>query len=124
MKIYCCNCRKDVEAALVHGDVVYPHRPDLFKKHFYMCPYCGKFVGCHGLSTRPLGCIPTEEIKIARKRIHAKIDPIWKTGKMSRRELYKYISEKLGYTYHTGETRTVQECFKILDIVEKLQCAK
>lgn len=121
MKIYCCKCRKKVEAYLVTGDKIYPHRPDLYSKHFYECPKCGNYVGCHGTTTRPLGCIPSEEIKIMRKRIHALLDPIWKSGKISRGKMYSAISKRLGYTYHTGETKTIQECLKIYDIITEIK---
>lgn len=121
MKIYCCNCRKKVEAWLVKGDKIYPHRPDLYDKNFYQCPHCGQYVGCHGNSTRPLGCIPSEEVKIARKKLHALMDPIWKKGLISRSKLYSLISKKLGYTYHNGETRTVQECLQVYDIIMQIK---
>lgn len=121
MKIYCCKCRKDVEAILVKGNKIYPHRPDLYKKFFYQCPHCNNYVGCHRQTTRPLGCIPTTEIKIARQKVHALMDPLWKEEKISRKELYKYISDKLGYTYHNGETRSVQECLKVYDLVMELK---
>lgn len=117
MKIYCCKCRKDVEAILVKGNKIYPHRPDLYKKNFYQCPHCNNYVGCHGETTRPLGCIPTNEIKIARRKVHALMDPLWKEKKISRKDLYKYISDKLGYTYHNGETRSIQECLKVYDLI-------
>lgn len=121
MKIWCCNCQKEINGALVTGAIVYPHRPDLYKKYFYMCPKCGKFVGCHPGTKRPLGCIPTEAIKEARKRIHAKMDPLWKSGKITRPQLYRLISKKLGYTYHNGETKTVIECMKVWDIVDEIE---
>lgn len=121
MRIYCCNCRKEVEAQLVKGHVIYPHRPDLYKKYHYLCPLCGGYVGCHKGTTRPLGCIPTEAIKIARKKLHAKMDPLWKSGLISRGKLYALISKELGYTYHNGNTRTVQECLRVYDIVDNIE---
>lgn len=42
MKIYCCWCKKEVDARLVNGKTIYPHRHDLFSKKFYMCPDCGQ----------------------------------------------------------------------------------
>lgn len=122
MKIYCCKCEKEVEAYLVKGLNVYPHRLDLCNLNFYMCPDCGNFVGCHKGTLRPLGCIPTKELKLARMKLHAKMDPLWKDKKLiTRKQLYKRISDKLGYTYHNGETRTLIECFKVYDIVEEIE---
>lgn len=120
MKIYCCNCRKEVEAILIKGDKIYPHRPDLYKKNFYQCPTCKKYVGCHDKTTRPLGVIPTEGLKAARIKLHALMDPLWKSGKIKRATLYKLISKQLGYTYHNGQTKTIEECLKVYEIVQKI----
>lgn len=119
--IYCCNCKKDVDAILVNGTVVYPHRQDLFQKSFYRCPFCGSFVGCHPNTTKPLGCIPTRALKEARKKLHYKMDSLWKSKKISRGDLYRKISKYLGYTYHNGETRSVEECNKVLAYVENIR---
>lgn len=121
MRLYCCSCGKEVEACLVKGDKIYPHRPDLYKKNFYQCPKCGQYVGCHKDTTRPMGCIPSEAVKIGRKKIHAILDPIWKSGKLTRKEIYKRISDRLGYTYHTGETKSVSECMLVYDIVMEIR---
>ena len=70
------------------------------------------FVGCHYKTedrTRPLGCIPTKEIKNARQHIHALIDPVWKSGKIKRKELYKKLSDDTGRRYHTANIRSIEE---------------
>lgn len=121
MRVFCVKCDKTVEAALVKGDEIYPHRPDLYNLNFYQCPNCGGFVGTHKGTTRPLGCIPTEQLKMARKKLHAKMDPLWKSGYISRQQLYKRISNELGYTYHNGETRSVQECLRVYDIIDGIE---
>jgi hypothetical protein len=79
---------------------------------FWRCDACLNFVGCHHKTknrTEPLGCIPTAELKDARKMLHALIDPIWQSGKIGRRELYAAIGRDLGREYHTAETRTLEE---------------
>ena len=122
MLIYCCKCEKDVQAPIVKGSEIYPHRPDLYNLNFYKCPICGNYVDCHKGTVRPLGCIPTRELRLARNKLHAKMDPLWKDKKLiSRKDLYAKISEKLGYTYHNGETKTLIECFKVYDIVETIE---
>lgn len=110
MLLYCCSCKKKVNAQLTKGSVIYPSRSDLSEKQFYMCPHCGCYVGCHAHSNRPLGCIPNAEIKRARRFIHDLIDPLWKEHGIPRKVVYSYISSQLGYTYHTGETRSIEEC--------------
>lgn len=123
MKIYCCGCGDTVDALLTDGEEVYPHRNDLHKLPFWKCEQCKNFVGCHHKTkdrTKPLGCIPTPEIKDARKHIHALIDPIWQSGKMSRKDLYAEISERIGWAYHTAKIRSVEESREVYRIVRLL----
>lgn len=110
--IYCCECKKDVCARLTNGREVYPHREDLFDLPFWMCDTCMNFVGCHHKTanrTAPLGCIPNPEVRAARKHLHALIDPIWKSGKMTRRRIYESISCDVGWSYHTAKLRSIEE---------------
>lgn len=112
MIIYCCACEKDVDAALVSGKDVYPHRIDLAGLPFWQCPACQNFVGCHHKTkdkTRPLGVIATQAIKDLRKQIHAILDPIWKEGLMSRAKVYAEMSASIGRTYHSAELRNESE---------------
>ena len=120
MIIYCCGCSKLVEPRLTDGEEIYPHRRDLFSLPFWKCDTCNNFVGCHHKTkdrTRPLGCIPTKEIKEARIHIHAILDPIWKSGKIQRKHLYARLSEKLGYQYHTAELRSIEQARKVYRII-------
>lgn len=122
--IYCCGCETDVEARLTDGSEIYPHRQDLHSLPFWKCDTCGNFVGCHHKTdnpTRPLGCIPTPEIKNARKEIHKILDPIWETGKISRKQVYKQLSERLGWTYHTAKIRSIEEARDIYRLVRGIK---
>jgi hypothetical protein len=121
--IYCCACEKDVAALLVRGDEAYRGCRHLTLLRFWRCDDCRNFVGCHHKSDdplRPLGCIPTPEVKEARKLIHAVLDPIWKQGHMERKRLYKLLSAKLGREYHTAELRTPEEATMIYVFVTRL----
>ena len=111
--IYCCQCAGEVEAYRIDAMELYPHRPDLFHKHFWRRPHCRNYVGCHPDTTKPLGCIPTYELMKARGHIHALIDPIWKTKMMSRRQVYARLSTALGYVFHNGEIRSIEEARKV-----------
>lgn len=111
-RLYCCACAAEVDARLTDGIEIYPHRPDLAELPFWRCDACGNFVGCHHKTkarTTPLGCIPTPELKRARKHIHALIDPVWKSGRIGRREIYAAISAAVGWEYHTAKIRTIDE---------------
>jgi hypothetical protein len=121
--IYCTGCSRDVDARLTDGKERYPHRKDLYDIPFWRCDACGNYVGCHYKtkeSTRPLGCIATPEILDARKRLHRLLDPLWKNGKINRKEAYKYVSDRLGYQYHNGEIKTLEEARNIYRIVAEL----
>ena len=123
MKLYCCQCQGDVEARLTDGREIYPHRPDLSSLPFWKCDACGNHVGCHHKTkdrTRPLGNIPTKELKNARQHIHRILDPIWKNGTMKRGQVYARISKELGYQYHTAEIKTLGEARKIYAIVRDI----
>ena len=123
MKIYCTGCETEVEARLTDGKERYPHRPDLYDLPFWKCDICKNYVGCHHKTktpTKPLGCIATPEILDARKKIHALLDPIWKSGKIKRGQAYAYVSNRLGYNYHNGEIRSLEEARKIYAIVGEL----
>lgn len=124
-QIYCCGCGKTVRARLTDGIEIYPHRPDLKKLPFWRCDECRNFVGCHhktGNPTQPLGCIATPEIKEARKHIHRILDPLWKSGKYKRNEIYAIISERMGMKgkYHTAKIRSVEEARKVYTTIKNI----
>lgn len=130
MKIYCTGCEVDVEARLTDGKERYPHRPDLYSIPFWRCDTCGNYVGCHhktGNPTKPLGVIATPEILNARKKIHALLDPLWKSERIKRSQAYAYVTNRMikqtgnqRYQYHNGEIRTIEEARQIYRIVAEL----
>lgn len=110
--LWCCSCAEYVQPRLTTGAEVYPHRADLKELPFWRCDGCKNWVGCHHKTknpTRPLGNIPSPELKTARGHIHALIDPLWKGGKITRSKLYAKMSKMLGWHYHTASLRTLDE---------------
>lgn len=124
MLIRCCGCKGEkVEARLTDGSEIYPHRPDLHSLPFWKCDACGNYVGCHHKTkerTKPLGNIPTPEIRNARKHIHSILDPLWKSKKYKRTKLYQTISDYMGFGYHTAQIRTIDEARKVYAFVKQL----
>lgn len=118
--IYYCECDEVVKCELKSGKELYPHRPDLYSIKMYECPICHNRVGTHKGTTIPLGCIPTPEMKNARRLVHALIDPLWKSGKVKRKELYERISKELGYPYHTAKTVSMDELREVYKIGQKI----
>lgn len=122
--IFCCQCQKDVRARLTTGAEIYPRRTDLARFAFWRCDFCGNYVGCHhGKRSRfqPLGNIPTPQLREARKHIHAILDPLWKSKVISRSELYREISDKLGHQYHTAELATLEDAMTVWTIVRQIE---
>ena len=123
MKIFCCGCSCEIDARLTSGREIYPYRKDLRNIPFWICDTCGNYVGCHHKTkdrTRPLGCIPTREIREARSKIHTFLDPIWKSGKVKRKELYRLLTNKIGREFHTAEIRSVEEAEKVIQVLKTL----
>lgn len=122
-EIWCCACNSKTQARLTDGSEIYPHRKDLYDLPFWKCDKCNNFVGCHHKTkdrTRPLGNIPTPELKNARKHIHALLDPIWMNSDkrtQTRKKIYAYLSEKLGFEYHTAKLRNIEEARKVYKLL-------
>ena len=102
---------------LVTGKEIYPHRPDLYHKKFYLCN-CGAYVGCHPNSDTPLGAVADEATRKARNKAHAAFDPIWKHKQMRRNDAYAKLAQKMGINRnecHIGMF-DVQQCQEVVDI--------
>ena len=115
-EIYCVSCEKKVIARLTDGIEIYPWRYDLRELPFWICDRCENYVGCHHKTknrTNPLGNIPDKEMRNARKHIHAILDPIWKSGRRSRNEVYQDLTNFIGFDYHTAQLRTIEEARKV-----------
>ena len=98
--VTCGECGRRAE--LVDGLAIYPHRPDLREKLFYLCK-CKAYVGTHRGTKEPLGSPANATTRTARSRAHAVFDPLWKAsearnpGKGSaRRRGYAWLAGKLG----------------------------
>lgn len=91
--VICDYCGEKTQ--LVAGKEIYLHRPDLYKKNFYICKPCDAYVGCHRNTTKPLGRLANKELRRAKNNAHVVFDPLWKSKKMSRHSAYKWLAEKL-----------------------------
>lgn len=125
----CDYCKKT--SNLVTGEVIYPHRPDLYSLNFYICKPCNAYVGCHKGTINPLGRLANTELRNAKKEAHAAFDPIWKARherksavdptykkSMARGGRYKKLAELLGVEIkdcHIGMF-DVDMCMKVIQI--------
>jgi len=112
MKVICPYCNKS--AAWVPNEQVYGKR---YGKSYmcYWCKNCDAYVGCHQNSKVALGIMANRELREWRIKVHGYIDPLWKTGRMNRREVYQKLADHFGKIIHIGES-DLETCKKILEI--------
>lgn len=109
---YCSNEAKLVDSAIVYGrsyGMIWDCRP------------CDAYVGVHKNSKdhAPLGRLANKELRELKKAAHAKFDPLWKSGEMSRTEAYQYMQEVLDLDKskaHIGRLNA-DECKKLIDAI-------
>ena len=111
----CPNCQK--EAPWVENKEKYGRN---YGKSFmcYFCKPCGTYVGCHNNTKKPLGTMADKETMEWRQKVHAKIDPLWKSGRMTRKEMYQMLQQKFGKEMHIGES-DIDTCKHILSSLDK-----
>ena len=81
----------------------------------WLCRPCDAYVGCHQNTKQPKGrFLAKTDLREARMKAHAVIDPLWQSGKYSRRIVYVRLAEAFGKQVHVGETETPEECEEII----------
>lgn len=119
----CAECGK--LPTLVGGKLIYPHRPDLHTKKFYLC-LCGAYVGCHQGTENSLGSPAHGDLRKARIAVHALFDPLWQRKmekgfkkKEARNSGYAWLAEKMEIAFddcHVSQFNLTQcnQAIKIL----------
>lgn len=124
-KVYvvtCPYCKS--RAKLVTGEVIYPHRQDLYHKKFYYCKKDAAYVGVHEGTTKPLGRLADKKLRVAKVAAHNAFDPLWKNAddpKKARKEKYSWLARKLNIPAtecHIGMF-DVATCNKVVEICTK-----
>ena len=64
----------------------------------WLCAPCKAYCGVHRNSAdhAPLGTLANEELRRLRKRLHRIFDPLWTSGKYTRNQAYRMLSDALG----------------------------
>lgn len=120
MKVTCPYCRQQAE--LVLGCTIYPHRPGLRDRKFWLCRPCDAYVGTHINSKRhaPLGTMANEELRFARRELHKVFDPIWRDNrKKSRSAAYRWLAKRLHKPEnecHIGSF-SLEDCEKAMAVI-------
>ena len=100
------KCEHGHKVILVGGDRIYPHRPDLFEKKFWLCERCDSYVGCHPGTTVSLGRLADPQTRRLKQAAHLAFDPLWQHGGMTRSRAYAWLAKQLGLKpsqCHMGE---------------------
>ena len=115
--VVCDYCGR--EAALVFGSSIYPHRPDLYSLNFWLCEPCQAWVGCHkNTDAKPLGRLANAQLRMAKSSAHAAFDPIWKKGRLTRQQAYRWLSREMSLTRdecHIGMFN-LEQCQRVIFI--------
>lgn len=118
-EITCPFCHRLAEKTT--GEIIYPNRPDLSKKEFFLCEPCGAYVGCHK-DGRPLGSLANKKTRSARQWAHSMFDPLWGKGVLRRKDAYRLLAEKLGINVddcHIGHFN-VDQCKLVVEACEEI----
>lgn len=110
---YCNN-----ESELVGGKEIYPWRPDLCERKFYMCKPCKAYVGTHRKTGEPFGGLANAGLRAFRKSAHASFDPPWRETSINRHQAYAWLAEQMGIPRehcHIGMF-DVEMCEKAIEI--------
>lgn len=122
MKPPICEVHK-TKGILVGGEVVYPHRTDLFDKKFWICTIktCNARCGEHAAKG---GFMAAKETRDARMAAHAAFDSLWKEGSSkrfrSRGGAYQWLSEVM--KMHQNDCHigfmTAEKCRQVVNHVQ------
>ena len=89
-KVICPYCLEP--AKLVDSEVIYGRSYG----NSWLCVPCDAYVGCHKGTNKPLGRLANKDLRQAKMKAHIAFDPLWKSKKMTRREAYIFLANKLG----------------------------
>lgn len=105
-------------ATLVTGKEIYPHRPDLHKKRFWLCAECDAYCGCHPGSTKPLGTPANEVTRKARSSAHNMFDILWRSGRVTRSEAYAWLAQQLELPTHLCHIGMfdAETCWRVVEL--------
>lgn len=118
----CIEC--DNVPRLTDGSEIYPHRADLHEKRFYVCDTCtGSYCGCHPNTTTPLGYPCGPQTRKARSAAHDAIDPIWRSGRLSRHAVYRKLADlmKIPRDHCHVAWMSAEEARKVESLAERIQ---
>ena len=118
----------DAEIELVTGEIIYPQRPDLHHRKFYLCIPCKAYVGCHPGSSRALGRLANSELRRWKQTAHSYFDPLWRM-KMAKAGISKSKARDLANQWLADQMKidvkkchigmfSIEECKRLVEVCE------
>lgn len=68
--------------------------------NIYICHDCRAWVGCYRGTNNALGRLAKDDLRKLKIEAHNEFDKHWKSGKYKRREMYRWLSEKMNLPQH------------------------
>ena len=89
---------------------------------FYGCTRYPECRGAHGAHPdgKPLGIPANLETKQARMKAHAAFDRLWKSGRMKRKQAYRWMRDVMGMKPHEAHIGkfSKEQCERLVERVE------
>ena len=87
----------------------------------YVCsnyPVCDAYVGCHPGTQKPLGTLANAKLRLLRRNAHNVFDRWWKSGRMTRTEAYRELSQLMDLDTERTHIAMMdaEECKRLLEI--------
>lgn len=116
---YCGGVVRLVPARKIYGTST--DRLGLAKEKIYLCQNCNARVGCHKGTTRPLGNVANEVLRLKRRETHQVFDRFWQDAGMSRTQAYKWLAKKMSLPdedAHIGGFE-MDQCQQVIDLCQE-----
>ena len=117
---YCGGIVRLVPARMIYGAEA-AKRLKLEREMIYQCQNCNAWVGCHKGTTRPLGNLANEVLRLKRMETHQVYDAFWKRSGMTRTQAYKWLAEQMNLTEdraHIGSFE-MDQCQMVIELCRK-----
>jgi len=91
---YCGANAKLHPASVVYGEMTLDNHA-----YVYVCdryPACDAYVGAHKESKLPMGTLANGDLRSKRIRAHHAFDQLWKSGRMTKKEAYRWLQMQFG----------------------------
>ena len=116
---YCGGVIRLVNAESIYGEKA-AKRLGLVGEQIYQCQNCNARVGCHKGTTRPLGNVANEALRLKRIETHHIFDAFWKSQHMTRTGAYKWLSQRMRLPTkqtHIGGFE-MDQCQKVIELCD------